>query len=157
MAAEIHPAVVFDSAVLANLHRLSCTANWDEPWSQQSFAGILATPGAIGLLAAQDGEPIGFALGRIAADEGEVLLIATRPEQRRQGIARALLTALLEKLAATGAARVFLEVAEPNAAALGLYRSAGFDTVGRRPNYYRSTDGRHGDSAIDAVLLRRAF
>lgn len=152
-AVQIRTASVFDSAILQSLHRMSCTADWDEPWSQQSFAGILATPGAIGLLAAQDGDPVGFALGRVAADEGEVLLIATHPERRRQGVARTLLRNLLQQLAAAGAARVFLEVAAPNAAALTLYRSAGFDTVGRRPNYYRSIAGRSGESAVDALLL----
>lgn len=154
-AIQIRAASVFDSAILASLHRMSCTADWDEPWSQQSFAGIMATPGTIGLLAAQDGEPVGFALGRIAADEAEVLLVATHPLRRRQGVARNLLTDLLRQLTTAGAARVFLEVAAPNAAALALYRGVGFDSVGRRPNYYRSTVDRPGESAVDAVLLSR--
>jgi ribosomal-protein-alanine N-acetyltransferase len=156
-AVQIRAASLFDSTILETLHRWSCVADWDEPWSQQSFAGILATPGALGLLAVRDGEPVGFALGRVAADEGEVLLIATHPAQRRQGVARILLRDLLQLLAAAGAARVFLEVAAPNAAALALYRGAGFDTVGRRPNYYRSIAGRSGESAIDALLLSREF
>lgn len=155
MPIQVRPASIFDSAILEKLHRLSSDADWDEPWSEKSFGGILATPGAIGLLAVSDGAPVGFALGRIAADESEVLLIATHPEHRRRGVARSLLSDLLQRLGRAGARRVFLEVAAPNAAALALYRSAGFDAIGRRPNYYPLPADRPGAPAIDAVLLGR--
>jgi len=37
---------------------------------------------------------------------------------------------------------MFLEVAEDNEAAIHLYRSLGFQPIGRRPAYYRRADGR---------------
>jgi ribosomal-protein-alanine N-acetyltransferase len=45
-----------------------------------------------------------------------------------------------------GAVEIFLEVAEPNAAARALYACAGAREVGRRPRYY--ADG------ADALVLR---
>jgi [ribosomal protein S18]-alanine N-acetyltransferase len=152
---RIRPATVLDAALLAALHRASCTANWDEAWSQRSFADVTALPGGLGLIAESLDAPLGFALGRRAADEAEVLLIATHPSERRHGVARGLLQDLMRRLADAGARRVFLEVAEPNAAALGLYRQAGFRSVGRRPNYYRARAGASGPAAVDAVLLSR--
>ena len=154
-AVQIRTASVLESTLLEALHRASCTADWDEAWSRQSFAETLAMPGAIGLIAHVFDEPLGFALGRLAADEAEVLLVATHPARRRQGIARAMLLNLLQRLSAADAKRVFLEVAAPNVAALALYQAAGFCAVGRRPNYYRSNARRGGESATDAVLLSR--
>ena len=50
-----------------------------------------------------------------------------------------------------GAAILFLEVAEDNAAARVLYARAGFVEIGRRKAYYASPDGRR----IDALVLHR--
>jgi ribosomal-protein-alanine N-acetyltransferase len=44
---------------------------------------------------------------------------------------------------------MFLEVAVDNVAALALYRSRGFEAVGRRPGYYSRPDG-----PIDAMIMR---
>jgi ribosomal-protein-alanine N-acetyltransferase len=50
---------------------------------------------------------------------------------------------------AAGAAAMFLEVAESNAAARALYGGLGFAPVGRRPRYYENGE--------DALVLRRAL
>jgi ribosomal-protein-alanine N-acetyltransferase len=42
-----------------------------------------------------------------------------------------------------------LEVAQDNGVAIALYRRAGFQVVGRRPNYYR-----RGGISIDADIMR---
>ena len=54
---------------------------------------------------------------------------------------RALVTGLMAQARAGGARRLFLEVAQDNAAALALYTAAGFIQVGRRPGYYSRPDG----------------
>jgi ribosomal-protein-alanine N-acetyltransferase len=146
----IRPADSLDLPVLAALHALCFIAPWDQHWTQQSFADVLAMPGAGALIAAIGSEPIGFALARVAADEAELLLIGTRPEYRRGGHGRALLDQMLSALARGGAGQVFLEVAEPNAAARHFYREQGFREVGRRPGYFR------GESPVDALVLARA-
>jgi ribosomal-protein-alanine N-acetyltransferase len=146
---SIRPVESFDLPVLAELHTVCFTAAWDQRWTQQSFADVLAMPGAGALIAAIGSEPVGFAVARIAVDEAELLLIGTRPEYRRGGHGRALLAHMLSVLKEGGAAQVFLEVAEPNTAGLRFYESLGFHAIGRRPDYFR------GEQTVDALVLAR--
>jgi len=147
----IRPVESFDIPVLAALHAACFTAPWDQHWTEQSFKDVLGMPGAGALIAAIGNEPVGFALARVAADEAELLLIATRPEYRRGGHGRALLEHMLAVLERGGAAQVFLEVAEPNTAGQRFYENLGFRAVGRRPDYFR------GDTTVDALVMARAI
>jgi ribosomal protein S18 acetylase RimI-like enzyme len=77
--------------------------------------------------------PVGFCAWRQSGpDEAELLNLAVDPACRRRGVASALLEAL------TGAAkgRLFLEVAEPNQAAITLYEHHGWVRNGLRKGYY---------------------
>jgi len=130
----------FDLPVLTALHAACFTAPWDQPWTQRSFAEILQMPGSGARVAAIGAEPVGFAVARIVADEAELILIGIHPEHRRFGYGRLLLDHLVQALRTAGAARLFLEVAESNAAANAFYRGAGFEPVGRRPRYYQGQD-----------------
>jgi ribosomal-protein-alanine N-acetyltransferase len=85
-------------------------------------------------------------LMRQAADEAEILTLATMEHARRQGIARRVLAAGLDWAEAAGAMRVFLEVSEGNAPARALYAAAGFTACGVRRRYY--ADG------SDALVLQ---
>jgi ribosomal protein S18 acetylase RimI-like enzyme len=49
------------------------------------------------------------------------------PGTRRSGLGRALVQAAIERARARECRRIELDTAESNEAALGLYRSAGFD------------------------------
>jgi ribosomal-protein-alanine N-acetyltransferase len=75
------------------------------------------------------------------------------PAARRRGIGRSLVAAACRRAEDSGAAAVFLEVAEDNPAARALYARCGFDPVGRRPGYYRRPSG----AAVDALVLRRGI
>ena len=76
-------------------------------------------------------------LSRVAADEAEILTIAVEPAARASGLATALLSHHLSRLARAGAGGVFLEVDETNLPALALYRRFGFRQVGRRSRCQR--------------------
>jgi ribosomal-protein-alanine N-acetyltransferase len=115
------------------------------PWSVAEFAGFLADPSCF--LCHQPG---GFLLGRVIADEAELLTLAVAPEARRQGIGAALLAEFMAQSAARGAGTAFLEVAADNRAALTLYHAAGFTAVGRRRGYYTTPAGQ----PVDALVLR---
>lgn len=90
----------------------------------------------------QDGTLAAFVIVSVAADQAEILTIATAKAARRQGLGHTLLDEVTAQLRDRGARELFLEVAEDNPAALALYRSAGFQPIGRRPGYYRRVDGR---------------
>lgn len=76
--------------------------------------------------------------------------IAVHPQARRQGLATALLEALLNWAAQNRAHRFSLEVRAGNAPALALYQRLGLEIEGRRPRYYR-------DPPEDALLLGSAL
>lgn len=80
----------------------------------------------------------GFITARLAADEVEILNLGVSPEQRRRGIAEALLNAALEWARENRARQVFLEVRVSNNPAIQFYKKAGFHPIGRRANYYTS-------------------
>lgn len=105
-------------------------------WGAEDFRAVLATPGAFLVHG-----PHAFALGRMAADEVELLLMATDPAWRRQGRAQRVLRAFEDEARARGAVTMFLEVSKANRAARALYHWAGWTEVGRRENYYAVTGG----------------
>ena len=116
--------------VLAAIHRTAFPPR--EAWGSDAIALQLVMPGSFGLADPQGG----MLLGRMAADEAEVLTLAVLPERRCQGLGRALLDAAMAEVRRRGAARLTLEVAVDNVAARRLYQSAGFAQVGRRDRYY---------------------
>jgi ribosomal-protein-alanine N-acetyltransferase len=129
---------------LAALHARCFTS--PRPWSADEFAALLREP-AVFLL----GGAHGFALGRVLADEAELLTIAVAPEARGRGLGHRLMEAFEAEAARRGATRAFLEVAEDNDAALRLYRARGYGESGRRRGYYR----RHPGPAADALVMAR--
>lgn len=98
------------------------------------------------------GTAAGFLLSRQIVDEEELLLIAVRPAFRRRGIASALLEQLVSESRGRGVARIFLEMRDGNPAEQ-FYRKYGFDSVGRRPNYYN----RGKITGIDAITFALAL
>ena len=105
-------------------------------WSSRALVEFMGQPGAFALMSRRDGVPTGFILGRLVADEAEVLNLAVREECRRRGEGRALLEVLLRRFAESGVSRVFLEVRESNLGAIEFYERMGFRRSGRREGYY---------------------
>jgi [ribosomal protein S18]-alanine N-acetyltransferase len=62
--------------------------------------------------------------------------LAVSPDARGAGLGRRLLDEVGLRAAAAGCRRLRLEVRDDNAAAMALYRGAGFREVARLPDYY---------------------
>ena len=122
-------------------------------WEPGECAALLADRAVVteGVFLGSASEPCGFVMSRIAADEAEILSIVVAGGRRRSGLGQTLLCAHMAQLAGRGTARLFLEVEEGNAPAIGLYRRLGFETVGRREGYYPKPDG----SRVAALVMRR--
>ena len=134
-------------ADLATLHARAFTT--PRPWSEAEFTALLNDPLAFLLV---EGDAA-FLLGRAVAGEAELLTIAVAPEARRLGLGRKLVGRFIYQALLRGAESAFLEVAEDNAAARGLYRASGFAEAGRRRGYYRTPEGK----AVDALVLVRSL
>ena len=129
---------------LAGIHAAAFSA----PWDAKAFEALLDQTGVF-VIEERDG----FILLRGVADEAEILTLAVRPEARRRGLGARLVGEGATTAAGRGAARLFLEVADDNAAALALYARAGFAEAGRRPGYYARPDGGRQDALILALNL----
>ena len=129
-----------DAGTLAVLHAAAFPPG--DAWGENAIAMMLEAPGGFGLWRPD----AGLVLARVAADEAEILTLAVIPAARRAGLGAALMAAAMTAAAAQGARTMFLEVAEPNAAARGLYAGLGFNEAGRRRRYYAS--------GADALVVR---
>lgn len=145
--AETAAALRFRPFVAADLEaalRIEAVS-YPHPWSRRMFEEEIENPNTVALAAEEDGRLVGYALGWVIVDDLHVNNIAIDHDRRHAGRGSALLAALFRAAAALGARRATLEVRPSNAAALALYRRAGFREVGVRKRYYE--DGE------DALLL----
>lgn len=148
--------------LVARLHGLC----FEDGWNSATVAQVLRLTGAFGLLAtfpertrggtvtsADAQTPVGFALVAGALDERELLSLGVVPAYRRRGVAGSLIEAVFERVRGEGVTRLYLEVAEDNDDARRLYRSMGFEAIGRRPGYY----ARRNEPAVAAITLARSL
>lgn len=131
-----------------------------DPWTKEAFESALTLPhfrfmvAERAPLAADVAEPdamrtiSGYIIIVSMTPEAEVANIAVHPAERGQGVGGLLLGRALEQAASEGVETVYLEVRESNSAARHLYVRHGFETVGRRRNYYDKP-------REDALILRR--
>jgi ribosomal-protein-alanine N-acetyltransferase len=132
-------------------------AAFAHPWSDDLLRRELAHDWSTVLLATEarsrpggsDSEAIlGFVIFWLVHDELHVLNVAVAPEERRRGVARALMCQAEERALEHGARIATLEVRRSNASAIALYRSMGYREVGVRPGYY-------ADEGEDAIVMER--
>ena len=147
-APSIRPAIAKDLDRIAEIE-LSGPIRW----GRNSLRDSLDGPGTI-LVAELDKRVAGFIAGLVVADEMQIQNIAVDPPCRRRGVARALILALAEVAAETGAEYCFLEVGVNNLAAQALYRSLAFSNHGLRPKFYSDNEDAIVMRAVLPVLLR---
>ena len=138
-----------DAPACAAIHA-SCFAH---PWPLTEIEAMATSINSVAH-AAVDGRSediLGFIISRKILDEGEVLTIAVKSDNRRRGVAAALLDAHLSALPMARVRTLFLEVDEANGAARALYAKFGFVEKGRREGYYRMTNG----SRASALIMRK--
>jgi ribosomal-protein-alanine N-acetyltransferase len=125
-------------------------ASFTNPWTREMYAAELENRGVSFFFLARDadGGAIGFCSFWHVLDELHINNLAVAPPYRRQGVASALLTRVLEEGLRSGARSALLEVRASNQAALQLYQRFGFTVIGVRRGYYTKP-------AEDALVLQR--
>jgi ribosomal-protein-alanine acetyltransferase len=113
-------------------------------WSTESL--LESASQGIAWAAELEERVVGILIGRVAADEFEILNLAVGKAFRRQGIATQLVSVALEYARRAGARRTYLEVRASNQGGIAFYKRMGFRDGGRRAKYYR-------EPMEDAVLL----
>ncbi|BCK88180.1 ribosomal-protein-alanine acetyltransferase [Sideroxyarcus emersonii] len=119
------------------------------PWTRGNFSDALRSRYQCKVFES-DGFMLGYAILMLAVDESELLDIAIDAGQQRRGWGRKLLDELMVLARHHGKHRMVLEVRASNAAAIALYRKAGFADIGLRRDYYPAENGRE-----DAILMGR--
>jgi [ribosomal protein S18]-alanine N-acetyltransferase len=117
------------------------------PWSLAMFVLELSKPSGICLAALRDRRLAGYLVCSRYDAVWHLMNIAVDPDERRQGIATALLARLFERVDDADA-RFTLEVRQSNAPAIELYERHGFRSAGLRRRYYQ-------DNGEDALIMWR--
>lgn len=104
----------------------------DRTW----WAAFLATDATKRAVSHETDTLVGYAGGWIVDGEVQILKIASSPDQRRQGIARALMEHVANDARDLGARELSLEVRTSNTGAHRFYEQMGLENIGTRPRYY---------------------
>ncbi len=123
---------------------------FSDPWSERSIASELDNKLALWLVAVDGDRVVGYVGSQSVLPETDMMNVAVSPERRREGIAEALVDALVSELKNIGSTSLTLEVRASNMPAIALYTKQGFLEAGRRKNYYRNP-------REDALILRKEW
>jgi ribosomal-protein-alanine N-acetyltransferase len=126
-------------------------ASFNNPTTREWYENELRRPDVcfVYVLRLAPAAPVaGFCAFWRVIDQIHINNLAIHPDFRGQGLARTLLTRVLEDAAAIGAPYATLEVRRSNVAARKLYEQAGFKLAGVRTSYYTNP-------IEDALILSR--
>ena len=109
------------------------------PWSRDSFEDMIDNEAALYMVAEDNGYIVANCGVITVAGEGDICNVAVDPSYRKRGIAKLLLTRVMEEASKEMAVLSFtLEVRRSNTAAISLYEKLGFVNEGIRPGFYTS-------------------
>ena len=146
MDVQILPMQAADVPQVAELEK----ACFSDPWPESVLSNELENELSLWLVAKDKDTVLGYIGSQSVLDEADMMNIAVHPDFRRQGVARALILALIGELKKRGSRCLTLEVRASNDPARALYESLGFAHVGSRRNYYQNPKE-------DALILRKEW
>ena len=108
----------------------------DSPWTEEQLFKLLEAGNSIMLVAIQEAQITGVLVASTTTVESDIYMVVVDEEFKRQGIGQQLFSYLIEYCTEQGLETIFLEVRESNIPAFNLYKSLGFEEIGRRRAYY---------------------
>lgn len=118
--------------------------SFPSPWSLAMFVLELSKPSGICLAATDGNELLGYLVCSRYDQVWHLMNVAVSPEHRRRGVARGLISRLLDE--GRGRLPFTLEVRVSNRGAIAMYEGLGFRSAGVRPRYYQ-------DNGEDALIM----
>ena len=117
-------------------------------WTKESYLREVANPHCCYLVIRKDRKLAAYIGLRVVGQEAHISTLCVAPENRRQGLANALLFHVLAIARQRSASRILLEVRERNLAGQELYRRFGFRVITLQRAYY-------GDTGENALVMWR--
>ena len=123
-------------------------ASYPHPWTRGIFSECIQV--GYGCTGIQMGSELaGYSVQNWGAGEGHLLNLCVHPHWQGRGLGSMLLDHCISQARSMNCAVMFLEVRPSNTGASQLYARKGFETIGRRPAYYRSEEGKE-----DALVMK---
>ena len=129
------------------IHRLEM-ASFPAPWRREFFENELGADSRLHFVARKKGRLVGYVFAMWFFDEMHVNKIAVAENERRQGIADALMQRCIDFAEEKGVSTISLEVRQSNRGAQAFYEHLGFSGMYVRPRYYPD-----GEPAV--VMVRK--
>ncbi|MDF2690559.1 MAG: rimI [Gammaproteobacteria bacterium] len=136
--------------IMAIERQASSAARWSASVMRDSL--LAAHTQVWGIILDGSEQLIAFGVLSVVIDEAEILSLAVEPGFYRQGYGEKLLNHLIHIAKNKKAETLFLEVRVSNAAAIELYKKAGFQETGRRKDYYETDEPQVKEDAILMTL-----
>ena len=121
--------------------------SFSDPWNFRMLTESFMSDNFIGFVAEENGEVIGYVGSTYCLEEGGILLVAVKDNNRRKGVATLLLNTLETELFSLGVERLLLEVRRSNYAAQKCYVKFGFSLLSVRAGYYQGKE--------DALIMEK--
>ena len=118
-------------------------------WTKSQWERELTDPKRIclGIIELKTKKLLGLCSAWLITDELHITSMAIHPTHQRKGLAKFLLSDLIERTKLLQMYQIHLEVKDTNEPAKAFYKSMGFKTIGKRSNFYQD-----GSNAL--ILLK---
>jgi ribosomal-protein-alanine N-acetyltransferase len=123
------------------------------PWSQKIFESSFNAR-SHNFYMLQDSEILGYYFAEFVVGDMTLENLCISPQHQGKGLAKKLMTHLIEYAKRLNTMSLFLEVRESNSKAIGLYESYGFEITGKRKEYYSVPNTTDRETAL---LMKKSF
>lgn len=129
---EIRSMTAQDLDDVSSLER----SNFSTPWKREDFEDLLDKPDKGCMVAIAGNKTVGCVVYHNIVGDVDITNVQVDENFRRQGIAKELMMAAMDRARSVGGENFTLEVRASNTAAIALYKSLGFMPEGVRKNFY---------------------
>jgi [ribosomal protein S18]-alanine N-acetyltransferase len=139
-AIQLRLAHVQDAQAMAQMSRDLIETGLGWTYDAPKIARLIGHTETLSLVACDRLGLAGFAVMQFGDERAHLVLLAVQARSQRQGVARRLLSWLLDSARTAGIAELSLELRAGNAGARAFYRAMGFSDAGLLPGYYRNRE-----------------